>query len=329
MADNGNRERRAKRLAERAEAERRAAEQRARDRRQQTIIGVVVAVVAVVLVAVGGFAIWRSTHQQQAGDTTVSKTSSQSAYAELQAVKTKPGKADDQGGISVSKNGYDDPVEGVPTVAIYMDFMCPGCGELNRSLDQDLVTMMDAGQINLDLHFMTFMDRLTQGDEYSIRAANVALAITEEDPDPSHLFAYMENLYAKDFQPDELDYQPVSDEQIREQARDAGVTEDVIDSGLERNYDDWLLAVNTYTPTRTELIAPGQSGMSTPTMTINGYYWNFHEAQSEIQEKEGADKATLINALLDSIGLPRDDMGKAGMLPSIGADGKPLLGYSE
>lgn len=60
----------------------------------------------------------------------------------------------------MSKNGYNKPVEGVPTVGIYMDFMCPGCGNLNRNLDQDLVKMMDAGQINIDLHIMSFMGPL-------------------------------------------------------------------------------------------------------------------------------------------------------------------------
>ena len=79
-----------------------------------------------------------------------------------------------------------------------MDFLCPGCGNLHRQLDADLQKMVDAGQINLDLHFMAFMDRWST-DEYSSRAANAAIYLAEHDSDPNHLISFLEKVYAEDY----------------------------------------------------------------------------------------------------------------------------------
>ena len=116
----------------------------------------------------------------------------------------------------ISKDGYGKSVEGAPTVAIYMDFLCPGCGNLHRQLDEDLQKMVDAGQINLDLHFMAFMDKWST-DDYSSRAANAAIYLAEHDSDPSHLITFLEKMYAEDFQPEESsNYKSVSADQVKE-----------------------------------------------------------------------------------------------------------------
>lgn len=113
-----------------------------------------------------------------------------------------------------------------------MDFLCPGCGNLHRQLDADLQKMVDAGQINLDLHFMAFMDRWST-DEYSSRAANAAIYLAEHDSDPNHLISFLEKVYAEDFQPEEGSaYKSVSDAKIKEQMIAAGVSKDVADKRL-------------------------------------------------------------------------------------------------
>ena len=245
----------------------------------------------------------------------------------------KPAKASELGGLLMSKNGYNKPVEGVPTVGIYMDFMCPGCGNLNRNLDQDLVKMMDAGQINIDLHIMSFMDRYSwingdsnNVDDYSSRTANAAIYVAEHDDDPNHLLNFITNLYAKDFQPEEgSGYKQVTDDQIKVRMDGTGISKDVQGKAMQRGYDKWLDAVNTYTPTRSELFnRSGQlkGSMSTPTMTINGYYWDMNS--SEVTSHK-----TLAEAFLEAIGLAQNKVGDAEVRPSIGATGKPLIGYAD
>lgn len=313
----------AKRLsrAERREADRRAQQarlERARkERKQQTIIGVIVIIVVLALLAVAGVAVYRNTHPS-AEEQASTETSNQ-AYEALQAVSVKPSVADDKGGILISKDGYGKSVADAPTVGIYMDFLCPGCGNLNQQLDQDLIKMMNAGQVNLDLHFMSFMDRYST-DNYSTRAANVALAIADNDSNPDHLLSFMTNMYKSDFQPGEgSEYESVSNDEIKQQALDAGVSEDTLAKAFDGTYDDWLTAVNTYTPKREELWNTSGSlkgSMSTPTVTINGYFWDLNDLSLA--------KMTIAEGFLEAIGLKADQVGVAGDMPSIGATGKPI-----
>ncbi len=307
---------RAERRAAEAAAQRAREEQAAKERKQQAIIGCIVAVIIVVLLAVAGFAVWRSLNSS---DNSSSDLTIDEAYELLQEVEVSPSRADDQGGILISKDGYGTSVDDVPTIAIYMDFLCPGCGNLNRTLDETLIEMMNAGQINLELHFMAFMDKYST-DDYSSRVANAALYIAENDDDPSHLLNFMMNVYAEDFQPGEgSEYESVSNDEISEQAINAGVSEDVAAGMFGGEYYDWLDAIDTYTPLRSELYNVTGSlkgSMSTPTVTINGYFWDMNELTL-------ADVGTL-DGMLESLGLDADDVGNSDVLPSIGSDGEPI-----
>ena len=206
---------RAERRAAEAAAMKARAEQMEKERKQQTIIGGIVVAVLVILVAIGAFTVYHNMHKK--AETKASTETVQEAYTALQKVKNTPKLVDKKGGLLISKNGYGKAAEGAPTVELYMDFLCPGCGNLHRQLDADLQKMVDAGQINLDLHFMAFMDRWST-DEYSSRAANAAIYLAEHDSDPNHLISFLEKVYAEDFQPEEGSaYKSVSDAKIKEQ----------------------------------------------------------------------------------------------------------------
>ena len=226
-----------RRAAEAAEMKARA-EQMEKERKQQTLIGAIVMAVLVILVAIGAFTVYHNMHKNT--ETQASTQTVEEAYDKLQQVDNTPKLVDKKGGLLISKDGYGKSVEGAPTVAIYMDFLCPGCGNLHRQLDEDLQKMVDAGQINLDLHFMAFMDKWST-DDYSSRAANAAIYLAEHDSDPSHLITFLEKMYAEDFQPEESsNYKSVSDDQIKEQMIASGVSEDVADKAFGRDYQDCL-----------------------------------------------------------------------------------------
>ena len=151
---NAKRNTRASRRAAEEKAAQEKAEQAAKERKQQTIIGAVVVAIIVVLVAIAGFAIYGAIHKNDVAKS----TTEEQAYQQLQKVETKPSAADDKGGILISSEGYGKKVSGAPTVAVYMDPLCPGCGEFNRQTDPTLISLVDAGQINLEIHPMSFMD---------------------------------------------------------------------------------------------------------------------------------------------------------------------------
>lgn len=304
-----------RRAVEEAEA-RQKAQQAAKERKQQTLIGIIVVAVVVALIAVIGVVTYRNAHKN---DATKNLTVDE-AYAQLQEVKTKPANATKKAGFVVSKNGYNDPVKNAPTIAEYFDPMCPGCGSFNRQVDPSLRAMVDAGQINLELYPMSFMDELST-DEYSSRASGSIAYIASHDDNPDHLLDYMANIYAEDFQPEEgtSNYKSVSDAKLKAQAVKAGVTKSVADKAFNREYQDWLDAANIYTPKRSELWnteGSNKGAMTTPTITMNGKILNMTEV-STLQ-------MTMKNAILKSIGLEESQIGKEGVLPSIGAKGKPI-----
>ena len=157
-------------------------------------------------------------------------------------------------------------------------------------------------------------------DNYSSRAANAAIYLAEHDSDPSHLITFLEKMYAEDFQPEESsNYKSVSDDQIKEQMIASGVSEDVADKAFGRDYQDWLDAIDTYTPKRSELWNTSgtyKDSMTTPTVTINGKFWDMNQL-STAQE-------TIEEGLLEAIGIKSDDIGKEGVMPSIGSDKDPI-----
>ena len=309
MSDPKRQAKRATRAERRAaeEAARQArAEQAAKERKQQTIIGCIVVAIIVVLVAIAGFAVYKAMRPSNTSSSSQqSNMTVDEAYSKLKKVSTQPANADDKAGFVISNKGYGQKAEGAPTVSIYMEPLCPGCASVNRQLDPTLVKLMNAGQLNIDLHFLNFQNNKSS-DNYSNRVFNGAIYIAEHDDDPDHLMSYLSNIYAEDFQPGELsNYEPVNNAKLEKQAVKAGVSE----------YLDWLTASNNYTILRPELFN-SSGAFSSPTLTINGEYW-------DLKQLTLAD-TNMVDGFLKSIGLDADQVGVEGKMPSIGASGKPI-----
>lgn len=316
---DNHRQSRAERRAANEAAAKAAAERAAKERRQQTIIGACVLAVIVVLIAVIALSIWQPWKNSKSSEgSNASNLTVQQAYDQLQKVKNKPTTADAKGGILLSKNGVGKKANGAPTVAIYMDFMCSGCGNFNRLVDPTLEKMLDAGQLNIELHPMSFGDRWSS-DNYSTRAANMLLYITEHDNDPAHILGFISNMYADDFQPAENSGVATSDAQMKKQATKAGVSQKVADAAVTDKYTAWLDAIDTYTPKRSDLWNTSgdlKGQMTTPTITINGKFWDMNQSQSVYSDTK--------SGLLAALGIDESKVGVAGTMPSIGENGKPI-----
>lgn len=304
-----NKNSRSKRREAEEQAEREQLAAVAKERKQQTIIGLIVVAVVVVLVAVAGFSVWRA--NRPVSDATVQKS-----YAAVQSVATKPADANSKGGFLLSKNGLNKKVAKVPTVEIYLDFLCPGCGSLNRTLDPTLTAMEQAGQLNIVIYPNAFLDSLST-DKYSTRTASMVSYVAQNDPD--HVLTLISNLFAEDFQPSESNYKAVSDASLQELAEKSGVPSDVAKKSTTGTYTKWITAVSSYAPLRTELwnISGSNKGqMTTPTVRINNNYWDLVSIESA--------NSDLAADFLKAVGLNESQIGTAGKLPSIGATGKPI-----
>lgn len=284
--------------------------------RSATIIGVVVTLVVVLALVAGiGFATgWRITRP---GSTKADgRQGLRDARTAVIAVKNVPEAASTEGGFTLSKDGLDKPVKGVPTVAVYMDFLCPACGELDRKLAPAWESMMEAGQINLELHPNGFLDPLSGGDEYSTRSAAAWAWIAQHDP--RHALTFTQALYDQSFQPEEGSrYHKVSDEDLVGQAVKAGVDRATAERAVKGDYTEWIRALAKYTPMRPSLQHPSgelKGEMTTPTMTINGHYWDFSTVASD---------EALPGALAHAIDLPEAQIGSAKVRPGLQDTGAP------
>lgn len=287
-----------------------------KERRQQTIIGIVV--VLVIIAMITGIII--TTYSAQNADTKNKIEKTIKAKKSLKAIKTaeKPKNMNNYGGIAISKNGYNNPVKGVPTIAVYFDPMCPGCANFNQNIDPYLVQMMEAGQINMEIYPMSFLDPLST-DHYSSRVTGGIYYIADNSNDPKSLLKFISNIFDKDFQPDEGDrYTPVSNKTLAEKAISSGIKKEVAENAFQRHYIKWQKTMNTATPDRKELwnISGSNAGsMTTPTVTINGHIFDM--------SKVNANNLNILNEILKSIGLDEKDLGSTTVRPKLDDKGTP------
>lgn len=176
---------------------------------------------------------------------------------------TAPAVATADGAITVGADGRaGDPVpSGATVVGIYTDYMCPFCGAFDRSNADTLATLRQQDDVVVQYHLVSILDRFSQGTQYSTRAAAASAAVAQLDP--THWLAFHDALF--DHQPDE-NTSALSDAQIQDVARGAGVADDVVAQITDGRYAPWVASVTQAAATA------GISG--TPTITIDGTKWD-------------------------------------------------------
>lgn len=291
------------------------------DRKRQTILGVVVVVVLIAVLCIVGYFIWRAnTSSSASSSASAVQQEKQEAEAELASVKTKPSAALSNGGFLISKNGLNKPVKDVPTISIYMDFICPACGEVDRDIDDTLIQMVNAGQVNVEIHPEAFLNDEST-DEYSSRAAGAAVYVAQYEPEK--LLDVVRAFFASDYQPKEAqNYKPVSNAMIASQLEKAGVSPEVAKDAVKGTYVPWVNAQTSMAAADPSLKHPSgelKGELTTPTFIINGHYWLFDEAWSQT--------GSPLTSLLKAIGLTKAQVGTSAK-PKLGSKGEPLFPIS-
>ncbi|MBO0844482.1 MAG: DsbA family protein [Nocardioides sp.] len=208
----------------------------ARERRRHRTFQVVGAVVIVGLLAGIAFAVARSV----TSDTGVEATGKVVVPANVEAGAFPVGDA-------------KSPV----TLDLYYDYMCPACGAFEAANSKDLSRLIADGTLRVNLRVLSFLDRMSQGTEYSTRAANAYATVA--DRAPNKVWAFHTALY--DNQPEE-GTKGLSDDRIAEIATEAGVPAGVVDTFADGTHRGWV-AQSTREASRAGV-------SSTPTVLING-----------------------------------------------------------
>jgi len=152
--------------------------------------------------------------------------------------------------------------EGENVVDEYVDFMCPYCGQFYENSSADLADAVKAGDITLNLHPISILDRLSQGTNYSTRAANAVYCVADDNADA--VYPFYDALFQN--QPAE-NSAGLDDDKLLSLAKQAGASGDVESCIADGDYTDFVAARTQEIPEN-----PSTGQVSTPTVTRNGEY---------------------------------------------------------
>jgi protein-disulfide isomerase len=159
------------------------------------------------------------------------------------------------GGIFVNKATAK---ANAPTVDVYEDFQCPGCGDLEKKMGGQITSMAEAGQIKLVVHMLSFLDGNLKNDS-STRSANAASCAA----DVGKFLPYHSAVFAGQPAEEGIGY---TDAQLTEFAKTAGISGDALttwqkctSSGQHAKY-----------VTDVQTAAEKEKVFSTPTVKVNG-----------------------------------------------------------
>jgi protein-disulfide isomerase len=144
-------------------------------------------------------------------------------------------------------------------VTVYSDPICPWCAVFEALATPVLEEMRLAGDVVLDHRFVGNLDNASQGTRYSTRAAQAVYTVAELDPDA--VLDFVRALY--EAQPAE-GTPGLSDEEIQEVARAAGVSDEAVEAIPERRFMWWVGEVTTAAK---ELYG---GRLATPSVRLNG-----------------------------------------------------------
>lgn len=200
--------------------------------------------------------------------------------------ETTPALAADEAPVATDER--DDVVQ----IVIYQDYLCPYCGLFETTNGETIDQLISDGVATVEYHPVSFLDRLSLGEEYSTRSANAAACVAEASPDS--FYAWNTLMYEN--QPGE-NTEGLTDDEIIGLAEQAGVdTNAAFTECVESvQFESWVQRA-----TQDAQLEPGPSGedgvqiTGTPTVLVNG-------EQYRGQPGDGASFTAFVQAALGQV----------------------------
>lgn len=156
-------------------------QQRKRERRNRALlvtgITVVVALIAVVIIAI----VVQNTRPAGPGPANMASDGIVLTAGEdggIVAVETPALAAGEDPTPSVP----DDSGE-VANIVMYVDYLCPFCGQFEATNSESMRTMVESGAATLEVHPIAILTNKSAGTQYSLRAANAAACVADSSPE--------------------------------------------------------------------------------------------------------------------------------------------------
>jgi len=249
-----------RRAAAREQAAQFQVEAEAKERRTRTILW---SIIGVSIAALFGLGFWLFSHGNGSG---ASEAVSFDPVP-IAEVANIPAHTNTDGGIVINQalEATNELNPALPTVGVYVDYMCPACNAFENMNFDELVAMAESGEANVVMHPVSILDRLSLNTAFSTRSAAAAAWVA--DHAPASFLRFHELMFEN--QPAE-NTAGLSNAEIADIARQAGVGEDVAtgiaDGTAANTFGQWATSVTN------EAIASGEFS-GTPTVRINDEVW--------------------------------------------------------
>lgn len=157
----------------------------------------------------------------------------------------------------------------VANIVMYIDYLCPFCGQFEATNSESMRTMVESGAATLEVHPIAILTNKSAGTQYSLRAANAAACVADSSPDS--FFDYNAILFEN--QPEEGSTGLTNDE-LKALADEVGVSDgSAIDTCIDDvQFRSWVQDATNRALTEpvpnTDPELPSITG--TPTVLVNG-----------------------------------------------------------
>lgn len=119
------------------------------------------------------------------------------------------------GSFTVSKKGASATASDKKAIVdVYLDPMCPSCGDLEREMGKYLEEQVEKDNIQVRYHPLMFLDQASGKSHYSTRASAWILGVAQYAPELAQ--KYVNAIFSKSFQPDEANYQEIPNTKLRD-----------------------------------------------------------------------------------------------------------------
>ena len=157
----------------------------------------------------------------------------------------------------------------VANIVMYIDYLCPFCGQFEATNSESIRTMVESGAATVEVHPIAILTNKSAGTHYSLRAANAAACVA--DSSPESLFDF--NAILLENQPEEGST-GLTDDELKALAEEVGVSNgSTIDTCIDDvQFRSWVQEATNRALTEpvpnTEPELPSVTG--TPTVLVNG-----------------------------------------------------------
>lgn len=269
MTDSGSARAKQSKTDRRVEAREKARqlrdERKKKERRTRWLLQGGIALAAVAIIAIVALVIVNSIKPESNGPRNMASDGIK--IAEGFAVVQTPGLAPSAEPVPSAANA-----PGVVDITIWIDYLCPVCGEFEAENGELIRTLVESGAATVEYHPIAILTSMSAGTQYSLRAANAAACVANYDPDA--FFDFNAGMFAK--QPAE-GTEGLSNAEILEIARGAGATSNSIERCMaDKRFHSWVQAATTRAGNGPLPVANTEveSVRGTPTILVDGELYN-------------------------------------------------------